>query len=88
MGMRILLYLQVYTASGRTINRAASDQEATNGRLHVLNGVMLPPTGSMQNYVNMSEVLSELWRAVNTSNLEETLPLSGARLFQKRVKYM
>ncbi|XP_050414723.1 transforming growth factor-beta-induced protein ig-h3 [Patella vulgata] len=71
--IRINLYNnnQIATASGRRI--VAVDQNATNGVIHTLDSVMLPPVGTVTGLVQAMAAFSTLLKAVSVAGLADTL---------------
>ena len=67
----ILPLFQVITASGRQVTNP--DQAAENGVIHVVDGVLLPPTGTVTDYVAGNDDFSTLLSAVTTAGLGDTL---------------
>jgi len=66
---------QIITAGG--VQVTAADQEADNGVIHVLGGVMLPPNGNLVDYVSTNADFSTLLTAVTTANLQGVLGGNG-----------
>ncbi|KAK6176866.1 hypothetical protein SNE40_015083 [Patella caerulea] len=75
--IRINLYdnNQIATASGRLI--VAVDQNATNGVIHTLDSVMLPPVGTVTGLVQAMAAFSTLLKAVSVAGLADTLNGAG-----------
>lgn len=66
---------KVITATGSKVTVA--DQEATNGVIHVVSKVMLPPSGNIVAYVSGNSDFSTLLKAVTTADLGGTLGGDG-----------
>jgi hypothetical protein len=56
-------FLQVITASGRTVKLA--DQEASNGVIHEVSGVLFPPPGTITAVVKVCPAFKTLLKAVS-----------------------
>ena len=63
--------LQVITASGRQVKLA--DQEASNGVIHEVGGVLFPPPGTVTFAVSKCPVFTTLLKAVKIAGLAELL---------------
>jgi len=62
---------QVITASGRQVT--LPDQEASNGVLHEVSGVLFPPPGTVVDVVSKCPVFSTLLKAVSAADLASVL---------------
>ena len=65
------IYQQVITASGRPVKLA--DQEASNGVIHEVGGVLFPPPGTVTAVVAKCPVFSTLFKAVGIAGLGDLL---------------
>ncbi|XP_052780939.1 transforming growth factor-beta-induced protein ig-h3-like [Mya arenaria] len=75
--IRINIYKdgKVITASGRPVT--LPDQEATNGVIHVVSGVLFPPAGTVVDVVSKCPVFKTLLKAVTIAGLADTLSGAG-----------
>jgi len=62
---------KIITASGSPVSVA--DQNATNGVIHVVDKVMLPPAGNVVDIVSSTAIFSTLLTAVNTAEMASVL---------------
>ena len=79
--------LQVITVSGAQVTMA--DKMASNGIIHVVDKVMLPPYGTVVDTVKVDPMLSTLLTAVQAANI--TSVLAGAhslKLLADRLKWL
>ena len=65
------IFQQVITASGRPVKLA--DQEASNGVIHEVGGVLFPPPGTVTAVVTKCPVFSTLFKAVGIAGLGDLL---------------